>query len=91
MTLLSGIGVRFSKLRDNHEPAPYWVWNRQDVRTYTHFGALPTGESFGVAHTPTQENSYACDTAIITEVDEIRACGWAFPDGGIGNHTRSPR
>jgi hypothetical protein len=90
MTLLSGISVRFSKLRHNHEPTPYWVWNRQDVRTYTRFGVLPTGESFGVAHTPTQENSYARDTAIITEDGEIRACGWAFPDGGIGNHYPEP-
>lgn len=75
MTLHSGIAVCFSELRDNHEPAPYWVWHRQDVRTYTRFSVLPTGESFGVAHTPTQENSYARDTAIITEDGEIRACG----------------
>ena len=83
MELSEGIGVRFSELKDNHEPAPYWVWNRRDVRTYTRFGVLPGGESFGVAHTPTQENSYARDTVIVSEDGEIRACGWNYPDGVI--------
>ena len=64
MALSKGIGVRFSELRDNHESAPYWVWNRRDVRTYTRFGLLPNGESFGVARTPTQENYYARDVVI---------------------------
>lgn len=90
MALSKGIGVRFSELKDNHEDAPYWVWNKQDVRTYTRFGVLPNGGSFGVAHTPTQENSYARDTVIVGEDGEILACGWAFTDGGIGNHYAAP-
>ena len=90
MALSKGIGMRFSELKDNHEDAPYWVWNRRDVRTYTRYGVLPNGRSFGVANTPTMENSYARDTVIIAEDGEITACGWAFPDGGIGNHYPEP-
>lgn len=90
MALSKGRGVRFSELKDNHESAPYWVWNRQDVRTYTRFGVLPNGMSFGVAHTPTQANSYARDTVIITEDGEILAAGWDFPFGGIGDHIPEP-
>ena len=90
MALSKGIGMRFSELKDNHEPAPYWVWDRRDVRTYARYGVLPNGMSFGVANTPTQENSYARDVVIIAEDGEITACGWAFPDGGIGNHYPEP-
>lgn len=90
MALCKGIGVRFSELRDNHEDAPYWVWNRQDVRTYVRFGMLPNGEGFGVANTPTQENSYARDTVIVAEDGKILATGWGFPDGGIGDHYPGP-
>lgn len=90
MALSSGIGVRFSELTDNHEDAPYWVWDRRDARTYTRFGVLPDGRSFGVARTPTQENSYARDVVIVAEDGEIRACGWPFPDGGIGDHYPEP-
>jgi len=90
MTLSKGIGARFSELKDNHEPAPYWVWNKRDVRTYACYGVLPNGRSFGVANTPTEENSYARDAVIIAEDGEITACGWAFPDGGIGNHYPEP-
>jgi hypothetical protein len=46
MALLKGIGMRFSELRDNHEPAPYWVWSRRDVRTYTRFGVGRTEEGW---------------------------------------------
>ena len=90
MALSKGIGVRFSELKDNHESAPYWVWNRRDVRTYTRFGVLPNGTSFGVAHTPTQANSYARDTVIIAADGEILATGWGSPLGGAGEHYPEP-
>ena len=91
MALSKGIGVRFSELKDNHESAQCWEWNRQRARTYTRFGVLPNGESFGVSRTPTQENYYARDVVIVSTDGEIRACGWIFPDGGIGNHYPEPK
>ena len=90
MALSKGIGVRFSELTDNHESAQCWDWNRQRERTYTRFGLLPNGEGFGVARTPTQENYYARDVVIVSVDGEIRACGWIFPDGGIGSHYPQP-
>lgn len=90
MALSNGIGVRYSELKDNHEDASYWWWNERDVRTYTRYGVLPSGESFGVARTPSQENSYARDVVIVCEDGEVRACGWVYPDGGIGSHYPGP-
>lgn len=90
MALSKGIGMRFSELKDNYENAQCWEWDRKRVKTYTRFGVLPNGEGFGVARTPTQENYYARDVVIVSTGGEIRACGWIFPDGGIGNHYPEP-
>ena len=83
MALSKGIGMRFSELKDNHESAPYWVWNRRDVRTYTRFGLLPNGESFGVARTPTQENYYARDVVIVSLRSQQPAAYGAADDIGF--------